>query len=162
MMMIGCDFHPSWQQIAWLDSETGETGEQKLAHASGDAKSFYQPLAAPALVGMEATGNSQWFIELGQELGHELWVSDAAQMRASYVRQQKTDKRDAAHILKLVVEGRFPRLWTPDREQRDLRQLGPQPLWRNERCKNTGRRSVPLTPPALLSWGSLSPRVGLN
>jgi transposase len=39
------------------------------------------------------------------------------------VRKQKTDKRDAAHILKLVVEGRFPKLWTPDREQRDLRQL---------------------------------------
>ncbi|HEV2730202.1 MAG TPA: transposase [Terriglobales bacterium] len=45
------------------------------------------------------------------------------QIRASYVRKQKTDKRDAAHILKLIVEGRFPRLWTPDGEQRDLRQL---------------------------------------
>jgi hypothetical protein len=44
MMIIGCDFHPSWQQIAWLDSETGETGEQKLVHASGDAKSFYARL----------------------------------------------------------------------------------------------------------------------
>ena len=72
---------------------------------------------------MEATGNSQWFIERVQDLGHEIWIGDAAQIRASYVRQQKTDKRDAAHILKLVVEGRFPKLWTPDREQRDQRQL---------------------------------------
>jgi len=72
---------------------------------------------------MEATGNSQWFIELVEDLGHEIWIGDAAQIRASYVRKQKTDKRDAAHILKLLVEGRFPRLWTPDREQRDLRQL---------------------------------------
>jgi transposase len=62
-------------------------------------------------------------IELVQDLGHEIWIGDAAQIRASYVRKQKTDKRDAAHILKLVVEGRFPKLWTPDREQRDLRQL---------------------------------------
>ena len=123
MMIIGCDFHPSWQQIAWLDSETGETGERKLVHASGEAKQFYQQLAAPALIGMEATGNSQWFIELVEDLGHGIWIGDAAQIRASYVRKQKTDKRDAAHILKLVVEGRFPRLWTPDREQRDLRQL---------------------------------------
>ena len=122
-MIIGCDFHPSWQQVSWLDTETGETGEQKLVHASGDAKKFYEQLAAPALIGVEATGNSQWFIELVQDLGHEIWIGDAAQIRASYVRQQKTDKRDAAHILKLVVEGRFPRLWTPDREQRDLRQL---------------------------------------
>jgi transposase len=123
MMIIGCDFHPSWQQVSWLDTETGETGEQKLVHAAGEAKRFYEQLPVPALIGMEATGNSQWFIELVQDLGHEVWIGDAAQIRASYVRKQKTDKRDAAHILKLVVEGRFPRLWTPDREQRDLRQL---------------------------------------
>lgn len=122
-MIIGCDFHPSWEQVSWLNSETGETGEQKLVHAAGEAKTFYQQLSAPALIGMEATGNSQWFIELVQDLGHEIWIGDAAQIRASYVRKQKTDKRDAAHILKLVVEGRFPRLWAPDREQRDLRQL---------------------------------------
>src|SRR3989440_3678071 len=123
MMIIGCDFHPSWQQIAWLDSETGETGEQKLVHAEGDAQQFYRKLGAPGLIGMEATGNSQWFVELIEDLGHAIWIGDAAQIRASYVRKQKTDKRDAAHILKLLVEGRFPRLWMPDREQRDLRQL---------------------------------------
>ena len=123
MMIIGCDFHPSWQQGSWLDTETGETGEQKLVHASGDAQRFYQRLTAPARIGMEATGNSQWFIEQVQDMGHELWIGDAAQIRASYVRKQKTDKRDAGHILKLAVEGRFPRLWVPDREQRDLRQL---------------------------------------
>src|SRR5712691_4313106 len=123
MVIIGCDFHPSWQQVCWVDTETAETGEKKLVHATGEAKQFYQGLAAPALVGVEATGNSQWFLELVQDLGHEIWVGDAAQIRASYVRKQKTDKRDAAHILKLLLEGRFPRLWTPDREQRDLRQL---------------------------------------
>jgi transposase len=123
MIIIGCDFHPSWQQIAWLDSETGEAGDRKLVHAEGEAKQFYQRLAHPALIGMEATGNSQWFIELVEDLGHAIWIGDAAQIRASYVRKQKTDKRDAAHLLKLVVEGRFPRLWTPNREQRDLRQL---------------------------------------
>jgi transposase len=123
MMIIGCDFHPSWQQISWLDTETGETGEQKLVHASGDAKMFYRQLAAPALIGMEATGNCHWLVDLLAELGHELWVGDAAAIRASYVRQQKTDKRDAAHILKLLVEGRFPRIWMPSSEVRDLRQL---------------------------------------
>jgi len=123
MMLIGCDFHPSWQQVSWLDTETGETGEQKLVHATGDAKQFYQQVAAPVLIGMEATGNSQWFIEMVEDLGHQIWIGDAAQIRASYVRKQKTDKRDAGHILKLVVEGRFPKLWAPDREQRDLRQL---------------------------------------
>ena len=123
MMIIGCDFHPSWQQIGWLDTETGETGEHKLVHAAGEAEQFYRRLSAPVLIGMEATGNSQWFIELIEDLGHIIWIGDAAQIRASYVRKQKTDQRDAAHLLKLLREGRFPKLWAPDREQRDLRQL---------------------------------------
>jgi transposase len=123
MLIIGCDFHPSWQQVAWLDTETGETGEPKLVNGNGEAERWYHRLAVPSLIGLEATGNSQWFVELVQKLGHEVWVGDAAQIRASYVRKQKNDKRDAAHILKLLVEDRFPRLWVPSAEQRDVRQL---------------------------------------
>ena len=123
MTIIGCDYHPSWQHICWMDMETGETGEQKLVNGDGEAERFYRQLPAPALIGMEATGNCHWLVDLLAELGHELWVGDAAQIRASYVRQQKTDKRDAAHILKLLVEGRFPRIWMPSSEVRDLRQL---------------------------------------
>ena len=121
--IIGCDFHPSWQQVAIFDQKTGEVTERKLVNGDGEAERFYRALESPALVGIEACGNSQWFIELLQRLGHEVWVGDAAKIRASYVRKQKTDKRDAAHILTLLLEGRFPRLWTPSAEQRDLRQL---------------------------------------
>jgi len=123
MVIIGCDFHPSWEQVCWLDTETGETAEQKLVHSAGEAQGFYSSLPAPALIGLEATGNCHWLLDLLRDLGHEVWIGDAAEIRASYVRRQKTDKRDAAHILKLLVEGRFPRLWVPDRQERDLRQL---------------------------------------
>jgi transposase len=123
MVIIGCDFHPSWEQVCWLETETGETGEQKLVHSAGEAQRFYSSWPAPARVGLEATGNCHWLLDLLHDLGHEVWIGDAAEIRASYVRRQKTDKRDAAHILKLLVEGRFPRLWVPGREQRDLRQL---------------------------------------
>ena len=123
MIIVGCDFHPSWQQVSIFDKETGEVSERKLVNGDGEAERFYGSLPAPALVGIEACGNSQWLIDLLQQLGHEVWVGDSAQIRASYVRKQKTDKRDAAHILKLLLEGRFPRLWVPSREQRDLRQL---------------------------------------
>jgi transposase len=123
MLIIGCDFHPSWQQVTWLDTETGETGEQKLVNGNGEAERWYRQLPVPSLIGLEATGNSQWFLEMLQKLGHEVWIGDAAQIRASYVRKQKNDKRDAAHILKLLVEGRFPKLWVPSAEQRDVRQL---------------------------------------
>ena len=123
MTIVGCDFHPSWQQIAILDMETGEVRECKLVNGNGEAERFYRQLPCPTLIGIEACGNSQWFVDLLQQLGHEVWIGDAAHIRASYVRKQKTDRRDAAHILKLLIEGRFPRLWTPSAEQRNLRQL---------------------------------------
>jgi transposase len=123
MKIVGCDFHPSYQQIAILDTETEEVEEKKLMHASGEAEKFYRELQGPALIGMEATGNARWFELLVDKCGHTLWVGDAAKIRASYVRKQKTDKRDAGHILTLLVEQRFPRLWLPDAQQRDIRQL---------------------------------------
>ena len=95
MIVIGCDFHPSFQQIAILDTECGTTTEHKLMHTSGEAERFYRALASPALVGIETVGNDQWFVQLLQRLGHQVWVGDAAQIRASYVRKQKTDRRDA-------------------------------------------------------------------
>ncbi len=123
MMLIGCDFHPSWQQISWFDEATGEIGEQKLVHATGEAEKFYRQLPAPTRIGMEATGNCQWFVEMATAAGHEVWIGDAAKIRASDVRQQKHDKRDADLLLKLLREKRFPRIWTPSSQQRDLRQL---------------------------------------
>jgi transposase len=123
MMIIGCDFHPSWQQISWVDTETGETGEQKLMHASGEAGQFYRGFSKPVRVGLESTGNSHWFVDMLAEMGHEVWVGDAAQIRASQVRKQKTDRRDAAHILDLLLHNAFPRIWTPSKQERDQRQL---------------------------------------
>ena len=123
MIVIGCDYHPSWQQICFLDTVTGESMEKKLEHASGEAKKYYRGLPGPALIGMESTGNCQWFVEMATTAGHDVWVGDAARIRASEVRQQKTDRRDVALILKLLMEGRFPRIWTPSGQEKDLRQL---------------------------------------
>jgi len=82
MLIIGCDLHTRTQQIALLDTETGELVERQLEHENGEAKSFYAGLREPALVGMESTGFARWFQELLAELGHELVVGDAAKIRA--------------------------------------------------------------------------------
>ena len=123
MKIVGCDFHPSFQQVAILDISTGEVRELKLLHADGEAERFYGELEPPVLVGMESMGNTLWFERLLERLGHELWIGDPAQIRASYVRRQKTDRRDAGHILTLLVEKRFPRIWVPSHGERDQRQL---------------------------------------
>jgi transposase len=123
MVLIGCDFHPSWQQVSWMNPETGEAGDQKLVHEPGAAEKFYRQFPVGTRIGMEATGNCQWFVELVTGLGHKVLVGDAAKIRASDSRQQKHDKRDARLLLQLLVEDRFPQIWVPSREQKDLRQL---------------------------------------
>ncbi len=124
MKIIGCDYHPSYQQIAMVDTETGEMQEGRFEHEQGEARRFYEALHGQKVrVGIEAIGNSQWFERMLSEQGHELWIGDAAQIRRLVVRQQKTDRRDAKHILDLLLDGRFPRIWVPSSEMRDVRQL---------------------------------------
>lgn len=125
MLIIGCDFHTRYQQIAMLDDATGELIERRLGHENGEAHSFYRGLPKPVRVGVEATGPLHWFERLLAELGHELWIGNSAKIRATEVRKQKTDERDAQLILELMLANRFPRIWVPTPAERDLRQL----LW---------------------------------
>src|SRR5260221_6498496 len=130
--MIGVDYHPSFQHIAFLMEETGEYSERRLNHSDGEAEKFYRDLklrGAHVRVGMEATGYSRWFERLLAELGFEVWIGDPAEIKAKRVKKQKTDRKDAQLLLKLMLEDRFPRIWVPSPENRDVRQL----LWHRHR-----------------------------
>ena len=132
MIIIGVDYHPSDQQIAFADTETGECDERRLRHHDGEAEKFYRDLKLRGVrvrVGMEATGYARWFERLLAELGYELWIGDAAEIKTKRVRKQKTDRQDAQLLLKLLLEDRFPRIWVASPENRDLRQL----LWHRHR-----------------------------
>ena len=132
MIIIGVDYHPSFQQIAFVDQETGELGERQLNHSDGEAEKFYQELKQRGIsvrVGMEATGHSRWFERLLAELEIEVWIGDAAEIKRQRGRKQKTDREDARLLLRLLLENRFPRIWVPSPENRDLRQL----LWHRHR-----------------------------
>ena len=52
-----------------------------------------------------------------------MWKGDAARIRAAAVRKQKTDARDAQHLLQLMLENRFPQVRRPSLAERDQRQL---------------------------------------
>src|SRR6266566_1266654 len=98
MLIIGCDFHPGFQQVAIFDNQTGEYQEKRLSHRQ-EAEQFYRSLAGQKVrVGMEACGHYPWFERLLADLGMELWLGDAVKIRASVVRKQKTDRRDAEHL----------------------------------------------------------------
>src|SRR6266550_3840196 len=129
MIIIGIDFHPEFQQIASVDTETGEFQEKRLAHRE-DAETFYRALAGEKVrVGMEVSGLARWFERLLAELQFELWIGDAAEIQSKRVRKQKTDRQDAQLILRLMLKDDFPQIWVPSWENRDLRQL----LWHRHR-----------------------------
>jgi len=131
MRIIGCDYHPGFQQIAFVDTDTGDCEERRLEHRE-EAEKIYRDLAASGVkvrVGMEASGHARWFERLLSELQFELWIGDAAEIRTKRVRKQKTDRQDAQLILRLMMEDRFPQIWVANWENRDLRQL----LWHRHR-----------------------------
>src|SRR5258705_416680 len=138
MIIIGVDFHPEFQQIASVDTETGEFQEKRLAHRE-DAETFYRALAGQKVrVGMEASGHARWFERLLAELQFELWIGDAAEIQSKRVRKQKTDRQDAQLILRLMLKDDFPQIWVPSGENRDLRQL----LWHCHRMVQARTRSM--------------------
>jgi transposase len=131
MFIIGVDYHPSDQYIALVDTETGEYGERQLNHREEEAEKFYRELAtrgARVRVGMEA-GYSRWFERLLAQLGIEVGIGDAAEIKSKRVRKQKTNREDARLLLRLLRENNFPRIGVPSPENRDLRQL----LWHRHR-----------------------------
>jgi transposase len=140
MLIIGCDYHPSFQQIAFVDTDTGELQERRLEHRE-EAEKFYRDLAAQGMkirVGMEASGQARWFERLLGELNFELWVGDATEIARKRERKQKTDCQDAQHILKLMLKDDFPQIWVPSWENRDLRQL----LWHRHRLVQARTRMM--------------------
>ena len=123
MRIIGCDLHARQQTLAMLDTVSGEVVNRTLQHEGNEVREFYSELPRPVLVGVEAIGPMQWFLNLLEELGIECQVGDATKIRAAEPRKQKHDRRDAELILKLLVERRFPAIWRPSKEQLDLRAL---------------------------------------
>ena len=112
-----------------MDTETGEFQEKRLAHPD-EAEQFYRALVGQKVrMGMEASGHARWFERLVAELQFELRIGDAAEIRTKRMRKQKTDRQDAQLILRLLLEDRFPQIWVPSWENRDLRQL----LWHRHR-----------------------------
>ena len=123
MRIIGVDLHTRQQTIAMLDDQTGELVEKELSHEGDRVRNFYAGLPRPVLVGIEATGSMQWFLRLLEELGIEFRVGHPAKIRAAEPRKQKNDRRDARLLLTLLAENRFPAIWMPSGEERDLQIL---------------------------------------
>src|ERR1700682_645747 len=121
---IGVDFHARQQTICYLKTETGELVTCELQHQDKAAvRAFYEQFPRPVIVGIEASGYSPWFEQLLEELGHEVWLGDATEIRRRARWRQKNDRRDAELILDLLVHDEFPRLHRPVMKSREILRM---------------------------------------
>lgn len=121
----GVDFHARQQLVKWCNSEAGEIHERQLGHESKEeVREFYTQFAGRVIVGFETSGYSSWFETMLEQLGHEVWIGHATEIRRRARSRQKTDRRDAELILDLLLKDEFPRIHRLSTESREvLRQL---------------------------------------
>jgi transposase len=124
IIYCGVDFHARQQTICCLKTETGELTSHELKHDHKEAlRQFYAELGGPVIVGLEASGYTPWFEQLLEELGHQVWLGDATEIRRRARRRQKNDRRDAELILELLCHDEFPRIHRPLPESREILRM---------------------------------------
>src|SRR5215510_6415014 len=121
---IGVDFHARQQTICYLTTETGELVTTALKHEPKTAvRTFYAQFSGQVIVGLEASGYSPWFERLLEEIGHQVWLGDATEIRRRARWRQKNDRRDAELILDLMLHNEFPRLHRPALQSREVMRM---------------------------------------
>jgi transposase len=121
---IGVDFHARQQTICSLKTGDGEFVIDELKHHNKDeVRAFYSQFSGRVIVGLEASGYSPWFEQLLEELGHEVWLGHATEIRRRARWRQKNDRRDAELILDLLLHDEFPRLHRPTPESREILRM---------------------------------------
>ena len=121
---IGVDFHARQQTICYLKTETGELVIAELKHEDKEqVRGFYEQFASPVIVGLEASGYSPWFEALLEQLGCEVWLGHATEIRRRARWRQKNDRRDAELIWDLMVHDEFPRLHRPAATSREVLRM---------------------------------------
>ena len=133
--MIGCDWHARQPAMAMVDTDTGEVVEKPLEQEGEQVREFSTAWAGPVLVGMEAPGSRQGFLQLMEELKIGCRGGPPAKIRQAETRQQKPDRREARLLLQGLVENRCPGMWRPSTEQRDRR------TWLRHRQQGVRRRA---------------------
>src|SRR5499433_1044417 len=121
---IGVDFHARQQTICYLKTETGELVFCELKHEDKEqVRAFYAEFPEPVIVGLEASGYSPWFERLLEQLGCEVWLGHATEIRRRARWRQKNDRRDAELILDLMLHDEFPRLHRPAVQSREVMRM---------------------------------------
>jgi transposase len=121
---IGVDFHARQQTTCYLKTETGELVISELKHQDkARVRAFYEQFQGHVIIGLEASGYSPWFEAMIEQIGHQLWLGDATEIRRRARWRQKSDRRDAELIWDLMVHNEFPLLHQPAPHSREILRM---------------------------------------
>lgn len=119
----GVDFQARQQTICYCDTADGLIQCHELHHDKDDIRAFYAQFTGDVVVGLEASGYSIWFVELLESLGHQVCIGDATEIRRRARSSHKTERRDAALLLDLLLRQEFPQVHRPACESREILPL---------------------------------------
>lgn len=120
-LYCGVDFHSRRQTVCYCNTEDGEMKIRDLQHYEDDVRAFYEQFTGECvIVGYETSGYARWFEKMLFELRCEVWVGDAAEIARLAKRRQKNDRRDAEHILDLMLKGEFPKLYRMSEKSQEI------------------------------------------
>ena len=108
-LYIGVDFHPYSQTVAYVSEKTGEIRFRQFDHADKETlRRFYEQAGKGTVVGIEATGSTQWFEKMLASIGHKLRTGNPRLIRRMALSYHQSDTRDAENILDLLISDSFP------------------------------------------------------
>ena len=156
MTFVGFDLHKRYITACALDEAGQLVAERRQLATTLDAVlAWLATLPGPLTVGMEATLYWEWLATKLRTLGHTVAVAHAFQVKLIWQARAKTDPIDARKLAELLRVNRYPKIWLPDLETRERRQLlrGRAVLVR-ERTRLKNRIHGHLTAENLLAPGS--------
>lgn len=120
LQYIGVDYHPYQQTVAFVDNG-GEIVTRRFFHSEKALiRKFYKEFPAGSVVGVEACGQMRWFEQMLDKIGLELRIGNPRSIRKMATSPHKNDRRDAAHILDLLLIERFPAIEPRSQESRKI------------------------------------------
>ena len=124
MTFVGFDLHKRYITACALD-ETGQilAERRQLSTALESVVAWLSALPGPLTVDMEATLYWEWLATKLRTLGHTVEVAHAFQVKLIWQARAKTDPIDARKLAELLRVNLFPKIWLPDLETRERRQL---------------------------------------
>jgi len=123
MWYVGLDIGLKWHYVVVMDAEGRIHQQQRLPHDPLLIQRFFETLAGPAQVVLEATGNWVAVYERVEPYVQEVVLAHPLKVKAIASARIKTDKIDATTLAHLLRANLIPRAYIPPRAVREWREV---------------------------------------